>query len=635
MKIILALTIMMLSITNVFARSKCPATPPTTGIEEVSKSADGMACVATREQYNCAKLENDLEANEKYKVIKCDSKSLESNKLSNVSLTDCVWNGLKISGDQLVDLAKLPGKIAESIAKGFKDTQLCNQSIDKKREILNAFNLTIEDSRFKLSEQFVGKWLEDAPCSEIEKLLSARYQNYQDTLMRERQAAILTGKKPRELKTEKQGPGLMEMLSAAMKEAGAVYQCYTPKVKAEMICAGVTSLLADVALGGGVVMAAKKISMVVKSKRALGNIERAVAAGDKADLTDAARLLGKDRLKGAQAVLKRELSEAEKKAVLEAHEVGIKEGRGFYSYTQEDISKKARLLREAGFSPSETRELMENGITGMFRDPFFKNAMVKHFEKVVATSMTAAQQEAMVAIHELGKSSAAGFADKAKLVLKNANFSDEQIAKILKAKANEEAGIKTSVANVVPDKKPELPTKPAVENRTPAQTPQTAAVKPVETAPAAVVDSAGRKAVLNNFKDDKLVHLKLPEVPDNLVGDALEAKKRARKTEAQELMKRLEKGPGGFDVQTSMYSDAEGISKARKFITEIEEKMAKLPAKGADMTKKDLQDKLDRSKTSLEMYQKRCKGALELYREAYGIVQYLKTYETVYERSCK
>nr|BDT27138.1 hypothetical protein BHI3_06040 [Bacteriovorax sp. HI3] len=632
MKIILALTIMMFSITNVFARSSCPAVPPQTGVENFAKDAAGMACAATREEYQCAKLEDELEANEKYKVIKCDSKSLEANKLSNVSLSDCVWNGLKISGEQLVDLGKLPGKIAESIAKGFSETQMCNQSIEKKREILNAFNLTIEDSRFKLTEQFLGRWLEEAPCSEIEKLVFNRYQNYQNTMMRERQAAILTGKKPTAIKAEKQGPGLMELLKSAMKEAGAVYQCYTPKVKAEMICAGVTSLLADAALGGGVLMAAKKISMVVKSKKALGNIERAVASGNKADLKDSAALLTKDRLKGAQAVLKRELTEAEKKAVMEAHEVGIKEGRGFYSYTQEDISKKARILREAGLSPAETRELMENGITGMFRDPFFKNAMVKHFEKTVALTMTEVQKDAMVAIHELGKSSAAGFADKAKALLKEAKFTDDQIAKILKAKSNEENGIKTVVATAVEKKTETAAAKPVAEVAKPQ--PTTPAVKPVETPVQAVVDSPGRKAVLNNFKDDKLVQYRPMEIDGKLTGEALEAKKRARTKEAQELMKKLEK-TNGFDVQASMYSDAESISKARKFITEYEEKIAKLPAKGADMTRKDLLDKLDRSKTSLEMYQKRCKGALELYREAYGIAQYLKTYETVYERNCK
>lgn len=495
MKILITL-IMMLSITNVFARTKCPGEVPETGLEVYAKTADGLACVATRDEYNCARLESELEGAEKDKIIKCDSKSLEANKLSNVNLSECVWNGIKLS---VSDLSSIPGKIAE----GFRSTQACNQNIEKKREILNAFNMSIDDSRFKLSEQFLGKWLEEAPCSEIEKLLSSRAQNYQNTLMRERQAAILTGKKPASLRSEKEGPGLMEMLKSAMKEAGAVYQCYTPKVKAEIVCTGVTSLLTDMALGGGAIMAVKKIAAIVKSKRALGHIERAVASGEKIDLRDASVLENGDRLRGSRLVLQRKLSVDEEKAILKAHEIGKKEGRGFYTYTQEDISQKARLLREGGFSVSETRDLMESGMAGMFRDPFFKNAMVKHFEKILATGLSVTQQEAMVALHELGKSSSAGFADKARALLKEAKFTDDQIAKILKAKSNEENGIKTVVATTA-EKKPEP-----------------VAIKP--PAPPAVVESPGRKAVLNNFKDDKLVHFKPLEISDDLVGEALEA----------------------------------------------------------------------------------------------------------------
>ena len=104
----------------------------------------------------------------------------------------------------------MPGKIAESIAKGFKETQACNQSIEKKREILNAFNLTIQDERFKLQPHFVGKWLEDAPCSEIEKLLSARYQNYSQTLYRERINNINAGRKVEPLKDNKPTINIME-----------------------------------------------------------------------------------------------------------------------------------------------------------------------------------------------------------------------------------------------------------------------------------------------------------------------------------------------------------------------------------------------------------------------------------------
>lgn len=646
MKILFALLVMILTVPDIFARVTC--TPSgiqmqMSNVEVMSKSSDVLACMATKEAYQCDKMEADLEMNERYKIIKCDEKSIEANRLGNTSLADCVWNGLKISGEQLLDLATLPGKIAEGIAKGFNETQLCNKSIDKKREILNAFNLTIEDERFKLSEQFVGKWLEDAPCSEIEKLLFNRYQNYQRTMMKDREIAILTGKKPAPLKSsEKSGPNLVELFKQAMKEAEATYQCYTPKVKAEMVCAGVTTLLADVAAGGGVVAAAKKISAVVKSKKALGRIERAVAAGEKADLNDAALLLKKDRLKGAQAVLKRELSEAEKKAILEAHEVGIKEGRGFYTYTQEDLLKKARTLREAGLDSEQTRALMENGITGIFNDPTIKKAMLAHFQKMF-TTVSLVQQDALVAIHNLGRSSAAGFSEKAKAMLKEAKFTDDQIEKILKAKSNQESGIKEAVASTpAPVKTPAAaasPAKPVTPAPvTPALKPATPAAPVAPSAPTApvVVDSAGRKAVLNNFKDDEYLKIQHTEIPDNLTGEALEAKKRARRANAQEIIKKIEKKERReFDPQSVIIENGEAVSKSRKALAEAEEQLAKLPKVGSDMKRRELQDKIDRSSTSLEMYQKKCKAALELYREAHGYEQYMRQYQKDYDNYCK
>lgn len=640
MKILFALLLMLFTVPELFARTTC--TPSgiqmqMSNVEMMSKSSDVLACIATKEAYQCEKMEADLEAADKHKILKCDEKSIEANRLGNTSLTDCVWNGLKISGEQLLDLAALPGKIAEGISKGFKETQICNASIEKKREILNAYNLTMEDERFKLSEQFLGKWLEDATCAEVEKQLFSRYQNYLNVTMRERVIAINTGKKPAPIKSEKSGPNLVELFKQAMKEAEATYHCYTPKVKAEMVCAGVTSLLTDIAIGGGVAGAAKKIGAVVKSKKALGRIERAVAAGEKADLSDAALLLKNDRLKGAQAVLKRELTEAEKKAILEAHEVGIKEGRGFYTYTQEDLLKKARTLREAGLDSEQTRALMENGITGIFNDPTIKKAMLAHFQKMF-TTVSLVQQDALVAIHNLGRSSAAGFTEKARAMLKEAKFTDDQIEKILKAKSNQELGIKEAIAQTPAPAKPmataAAPVKPATPSAPAVQA--AAPVKPVAPAtPAApaVVDSPGRKAVLNNFKNDELINFKHVEIPDNLIGEALEQKKRARKMEAQKMMKKLE--DKGFDVQESMYDSGGAVQKSKKLLEELEDKMAKLPAKGMDMTKKDLQDKIDRSKASYEMYQKKCRAALELYREAYGIEQFLKAYETVFERQCK
>lgn len=583
-------------------------------------TSESMNCVLQKQKYQCDELEKFLlKEEDKKKIIQCDSKSLEQNSLSNTSLTDCVWNGLKMSGEHLLDLVKLPGKITEVIAKGFKDTQLCNQSIEKKREILNAFNLSVADKRFQLPEQFVGRWLEDAPCSEIEKLVSARYQNYVDTMYRNRIAAINTGKKPNDAGMVKnESPDIMKFIKEAFQAAEVRYACYTPKVKAEMMCAAVTSILADFATGMGIKGAIAKLS----SLRALKNVNRAVAAGEKVDLRDASKLLKAERLKAAKGVLKRDLKDGEAEAIMEAHSIG----KGFYEYTPEDIMKKGLVLKKAGFEKAELRALMENGITGTFDNPTMRKAMVDHMKKKTDAIFTITQEDALVAIHNLGASTSAGFADKAKQMLLQAGFKEDQISKILLAKSNMERGIKDTVAASatkiestvkVADKAQSTQQKVSTVVEAQAQTPVQVPAQPSAPVAPVVADSLGRKAVLNNFKDDKLAHYKS-----------------TTQKEAQELMKRLEKDKG-FDVQNSMLSDAESISKARKGIAEYEEKLAKLPAKGMDSTKKDLADKMDRAKASLEMYQKRCKGALELYREAYNISQYMKAYETVYERSCK
>jgi hypothetical protein len=74
---------------------------------------------------------------------------------------------------------------------------------------------------------------------------------------------------------------------------------------------------------------------------------------------------------------------------------------------------------------------------------------------------------------------------------------------------------------------------------------------------------------------------------------------------------RLEKKNRGFDVQDAILEN------------------------GADMRRKDLKGKMDRRKASMEMYQQKCKTILELYRVGYNINQFMKTYDTVYERNSK
>lgn len=466
-------------------------------IANLAKSGFSSACMLQREEYKCAELEADLEGEEKKKIIQCDSKSIEENKLTNMSVTSCVWNGLKLSGDQLVDLVKLPGQLAEAVAKGFHDSQLCNSSLDKKRELLTAFNLSIQDSRFKLSEQFLGRWLEEASCAEVDKLLWARYQNYQNVLMNERIAAINTGKKTAELAAAKkdQGPGIAELLKSAIAAAQVRYECYTPKVKAEMVCAGVTSLVADTLMGMGMKSAVTKITAVVKSKKSLGNINRAVAAGEKVNLTDAARLTNADRKKAAAMILsengsKRVLSEAEEKALIRAHEIG-KPDRGYFTYTQDDLAQKTRILKEAGFSVEERRALMEAGIAGEIKDPWYINAITTHFKKVLGVDAFSAEKtSAILKVQTLPATTSEAFAKaNPRALLEAAGFSRAEIDAIIAAKKAEEVRL----AKGLPYKEPVAAvTKVAAKTNAASKTSSTTATEVVAPVVASPADKAAK-----------------------------------------------------------------------------------------------------------------------------------------------
>lgn len=75
-------------------------------------------------------------------------------------------------------------------------------------------------------------------------------------------------------------------------------------------------------------------------------------------------LSNEERKVEASSSLGRTLTEAEKDAVIRAHEVGIAEGRGFGTYTDEDKYRKGSILMRSGFSREEAQKLLDEGIAG-------------------------------------------------------------------------------------------------------------------------------------------------------------------------------------------------------------------------------------------------------------------------------
>lgn len=89
-----------------------------------------------------------------------------------------------------------------------------------------------------------------------------------------------------------------------------------------------------------------------------------------------------DRLSEAGSVLSKKLSQAEKEAVIKAHEVGLREmglsgaPAGIYNYNLRQLLQKTRILHKAGFSSVEIRQLMEKKIVGHVTPEQIRAAMM-------------------------------------------------------------------------------------------------------------------------------------------------------------------------------------------------------------------------------------------------------------------
>jgi len=97
----------------------------------------------------------------------------------------------------------------------------------------------------------------------------------------------------------------------------------------------------------------------------------------------------------AKETLGRELSPKERQGVLKAHNIGARrEGAGVYNYTSEEIARKARKLKAAGFSADERRILMRNGVVGQMPGQAPTNTTQLETQRVEAVKANkSAQQE--------------------------------------------------------------------------------------------------------------------------------------------------------------------------------------------------------------------------------------------------
>lgn len=101
------------------------------------------------------------------------------------------------------------------------------------------------------------------------------------------------------------------------------------------------------------------------SRRA-GESTEAFIERNKAEFERVSGLNPAARADEASRALGRDLSATQRSCVLDAHDIGISQGRGYGTFTFEDIRAKRNTLTRCGFSASDARELMDRGIAGGF-----------------------------------------------------------------------------------------------------------------------------------------------------------------------------------------------------------------------------------------------------------------------------
>ncbi|MFS4459866.1 hypothetical protein [Bdellovibrio sp. HCB2-146] len=319
-------------------------------------------CVETRNSSECQALYAKMEPGEVLrKQLDCSSQGT-SFETSNSFLKDCAqggWNFVEDLGVSMIEGLDLRKEIAAE--------QECAKDPVSKRAIFDDYNLAVPEILRvpKLSDS----QLENMHCGMIRaRLQEAREKrNHQVMSQVQRKRGQNLDVKEQEFVAyrdaqRKVGPGLIERAKELLKDLKVQPQCYNTQVYREMLCEAVASVATTFGGGAGIAFKAAKASKIAKlsglrKMGQLSNTER-IAYAEKR-LTE---------IWGAEG---RVLSDAQKKAIIDAHEVGAGSGRGYYSYTSQELREKSKILERAGFDRYERELLMREGVTGQWADEVF------------------------------------------------------------------------------------------------------------------------------------------------------------------------------------------------------------------------------------------------------------------------
>lgn len=329
-------------------------------------------CLETKSSKEC----QDLYAKMKQNGEDPDSKGLvcsERNVLLralevNVDFrVGCAMGGWNFAVDTVKSVGTMIGegaaKIAISAEKENSENAACDKDPAKKKAIFEDYNNSVP--KMMRVEAPAEGVVQRSNCARLKESLKTA-QGRQGALAMEKVRLRLDEEDSKYTPEEQeyvdwiksmkgQGggklPNVIELAHAKLNEMGVKLQCYNTQEAAALTCEAIAYVATFAAGPAGAALKAARFSKIAK----LAGVptEKAI------------------RAEAAAGALGREITEAQKTAIMKAHEVGKAEGRGYRTqggiageYTKADLKKKSEILKEADFTKEERRILMETGITG-------------------------------------------------------------------------------------------------------------------------------------------------------------------------------------------------------------------------------------------------------------------------------
>lgn len=353
--------------------------------------ADDMGNLASVSQSVCEQTQKSPECQALYQTMSPEDllhKSLECTNQEDRSTSYEMYkeyrDGCNQGGWNFVS------NFATGIGEGFAQTVLdiknvgqeemaCDADVERKRAIFEDYNISVPEI-LRLNTPSEAD-IQGLPCNRLkakfQESLEQKNREVMTQVQRKREKNLTPQEQEFvEFRNSKRATSsdLIESAKSKLDEMKVKYQCYNTRTAAEMICEAAAEV--GTLLGGP----ARLAFQAAKSQRILkiAGLGRETAAT--ANLARMSSLSNAQRLVEAEKALGTTLTQAQKEAVLRAHEVGAGTGRGFTvnakgdldisGYDATDLRQKAKILQDAGFTQVQRDTLMRRGIAGSASDSF-------------------------------------------------------------------------------------------------------------------------------------------------------------------------------------------------------------------------------------------------------------------------